>query len=266
MTTFIMNQPVLASLLISFAINMVFFIFAATFKTDKVTDLTYSLSFFILAPALFSTGSRMVEQWLITAAIMLWAFRLGSYLFRRILKIKKDDRFDDKRGKFLSFLGFWIIQTLAVWLIMLPNSIFLTSDNPKTLPLFSLTGGLLFLTGLIIETVSDSQKFRYRNDSKNKGHWVDQGLWKYSRHPNYFGEILLWWGLFVVVIPSLSSWTWLTLLGPLSITLLLLFVSGIPLLEKSASKKYGEKPGFKQYLQNSRLLLPLPKKKGVSTN
>lgn len=260
MTQFITNQPLVASFLLSLGINLLFFIFAAAFKTDKVTDLTYSLSFFIITPLLLSAGSRSPEQWIVALAIMLWALRLGSYLFRRILKIKKDDRFDDKRGSVITFMGFWILQTLAIWMILIPHSLFLTAVTPETSTLSTSAGFFIYLIGLVIESLSDSQKYRFRNNPANSGKWMDQGLWKYSRHPNYFGEILVWWGLFVLVIPSLSGWSWLTLWGPLSITLLLLFVSGIPLLEKSAQDKYGSDPAFADYKKRTRLLLPLPKK------
>lgn len=261
--TFVQNSPILASFLFSLAINMFFFIFAALFKTDKVTDFTYSLSFFLLAPILlFSSGHPFsTEQVLVTLAIMLWALRLGTYLFYRILKIGKDDRFDDKRSNPLAFLRFWILQTLVVWIVMLPFALFLTSE-PEMIPQYMTTAGMVvFLLGLIIETVSDMQKFNYRMKTENDGHWVDSGLWKFSRHPNYMGEILVWWGLFVVVIPFLSGLQWLTILGPFTITFFLIFVSGIPLLEKSSDKKYGAAPGYQDYKRRTSLLLILPPKK-----
>lgn len=261
--TFVQNSPILASFMFSLSINMFFFIFAALFKTDKVTDFTYSLSFFLLAPILlFSSGRPFsLDQVLITAAIMIWALRLGSYLFYRILKIGKDDRFDDKRANPLEFLKFWILQTLVVWIVMLPFSLFLTSE-PVMIPQYVTIAGLvIFLSGLLIETVSDMQKFNYRQNASNNGHWVDSGLWKYSRHPNYMGEILVWWGLFIIVVPFLSGLQWLTILGPVTITLFLLFVSGIPLLEKSSDKKYGANPEYQEYKERTSLLFILPPKK-----
>ncbi|MBF9014332.1 MULTISPECIES: DUF1295 domain-containing protein [unclassified Oceanispirochaeta] len=260
MILFIQSNPVISSLIFSFTINMGFFAFAATLKTDKVTDLSYSLSFFILAPVLlFSAGnSYILEQLFLTISIMIWALRLGAYLLKRIITIGKDDRFDDKRNDFLKFLKFWILQTLVVWVVMLPFSLFLTARPVQTFPGSTITGLSVFLSGLIIESFSDAQKFTYRSKEGNKGHWVDTGLWRYSRHPNYFGEILVWWGLFIVVIPTLSGWGWLTVLGPVTITLFLLKVSGIPLLEIQNEKKYGENPEFASYRKNTSLLIPLP--------
>jgi len=243
---------------------MTFFIFAASFKTDKVTDISYSLSFFILAPALLIVSGPVTigVRLIVTVAIMIWASRLGFYLLKRIITIGKDDRFDDKRDHFLSFLQFWILQTLVVWIVMLPFSLFLTSSSVKTSLITSVSGIVLFAAGLLIEGVSDQQKFSYKNDTANEGHWMDQGLWKFSRHPNYFGEILLWWGLFIIVTPQLKGFEWLTILGPVTITLFLLFVSGIPLLEKSAEKKYGNNPDYKNYRESTSLLIPLPPRKG----
>jgi steroid 5-alpha reductase family enzyme len=252
----------MSSLLFSILINMAFFFFAAGFKTDKVTDISYSLSFFILAPLLLLSSGKnyAIEQLLVTFSIMIWAARLGSYLLKRIITIGKDDRFDDKRNNFVSFLKFWILQTLVVWIVMMPFSIYLVTRPVFTGLYFSLTGLIIFLTGFILEWISDHQKFKYKMNRENKNHWVDKGLWKYSRHPNYFGEILVWWGLFIILIPQLKGGQWFSIIGPVTITLFLLKVSGIPLLEKSSEKKYGHNEEFQNYIKSTSLLFPLPPK------
>lgn len=259
------SQPVLASLLISVGINLFFFLIAFSFKTDKVTDLSYSLSFFVLAPVLLiASGKGFAQQQLVlTLAIMLWGFRLGSYLFARILITKTDDRFDDKRSNPVNLIRFWVLQTIAVWVIMLPFSLFLTKRNIQTYNIFMYVGFALYIIGFLVETISDSQKFQFKRKPENKGKWMQSGLWKYSRHPNYFGEIVLWWGLFIVVLPYLSGLSYLSVLGPVFITLLLLFVSGIPLLEKGADKKYGDDPDYVSYRDNTSLLIPMPSKRGI---
>lgn len=266
MISLLNNQPVLASFIISVAINLIFFLIAFSFKTDKVTDLSYSLSFFILAPVLiFSSGKGFVLQQLFLAlAIMLWGFRLGVYLFSRILITKTDDRFDDKRNNPANLIRFWLLQTIAVWVIMLPFSLFLTRRNIDVKNVFTYVGFAVYLLGFIVETISDAQKFQFKRQSENKGKWMQGGLWKYSRHPNYFGEILVWWGLFIVVLPHLSGLSFLTVSGPVFITLLLLFVSGIPLLEKAADKKHGQNPDYISYRDNTSLLIPMPRKAGDS--
>ncbi|MDC7234802.1 MAG: DUF1295 domain-containing protein [Spirochaetales bacterium] len=263
MIDFVNTFPIWASLVFSIIINFSFFLIALIFKTDKVTDLSYSLTFAVLAPVLlFSAGKGYsLIQILLMGSILLWAIRLGSYLLKRILITKTDDRFDDKRNNPANLIRFWILQTTAVWIIMMPYTLFLISRNidlPAGLVIF---GFIIFLTGFIIEIVSDVQKFRFKSQEQNKGKWMDKGLWKYSRHPNYFGEILVWWGLFIVVLPGLSGWNLLTAAGPVSITLLLLFVSGIPLLEKSAEKKYGSNPDYIRYRDRTSLLVPMPHRK-----
>ncbi|MBN1168892.1 DUF1295 domain-containing protein, partial [Candidatus Woesebacteria bacterium] len=123
-------------------------------------------------------------------------------------------------------------------------------------------GIMIWILGLIIEAVADQQKFTFKNNPKNKGRWIDTGLWKYSRHPNYFGEMFLWWGVFVFAIPFLNGLAWITILGPLYISFILIFVSGIPLLEKRYDEKYAVNEDYQNYKKATSLLIPLlPKKK-----
>lgn len=263
MIEFIKTQPLAVSFLFSFAINFLFFLIAFTFRTDKVTDLSYSLSFAVIAPLLLFTAGPgySLVQFLTMAAVFLWAFRLGSYLLIRIIVTKTDERFDDKRNNPANLIKFWVLQMVAVWVIMLPFSLSLTSRGGEYPEIFTLVGFLVYAIGFLIETISDFQKFFFKKKPENRGLWMERGLWKYSRHPNYFGEILVWWGLFIVVLPSLSSMAYLTVLGPLFITFLLLFVSGIPLLEKSANSKYGSDPQYINYKERTNLLIPgVPRK------
>ena len=261
--TLIQNHPIPASLVISLFINAFFFIIASSRRTDKVTDLSYSLTFCLLAPILLLSGggTPALPGLLIALAVVLWGLRLGSYLVVRIWKTGKDERFDGRRENFLEFLKFWILQALVVWVVMLPQSLILSRNPAEPHPLPLVSGLLIFLTGLAVESISDVQKFRFRNRPENRNRWVDQGLWKYSRHPNYFGEILVWWGLFLAVLPYLKGWDLITVIGPLSITVFLLFVSGIPILEKNARKKYGDSPEFREYISRTSILIPLPRRK-----
>ncbi len=256
-------RPLLGTLIISLIVNMGFFLFAALFKTDKVTDMSYSLSFLIITIVLFFSLATpwMLERIIPALLVLIWAIRLGGYLLYRIIAIGKDSRFDDRRDKFFAFLRFWVLQAVSVWIIMLPLTIYLTSESVAPFGFTQWIGYSLFLIGFFIEFAADIQKFRFKNNQENAGRWVDTGFWKYSRHPNYFGEILLWWGLFMGITPILSGWNWLVVLGPLYITLLLLFVSGIPLLEKSAKKKFGNNPEYVSYRDSTSILIPLPKKK-----
>jgi steroid 5-alpha reductase family enzyme len=253
------SYNILTTLIISFAVQALFFTVAASFKTDKVTDLSYSLSFAILSILLVLWNRAFAPVQLIAAAlVVVWASRLGAYLLSRILKIGKDARFDGKRGNFLVFLRFWLIQAVAVWVVMLPVTVLLSLPSVPALGALPLVGAFLWGIGFGIEAVSDAQKYAFRNDPNNEGRWIQSGLWKYSRHPNYFGEVMLWWGLFILALPSFSASLLFTLISPIFITLLLLFVSGVPLLEKSAEEKHGTNSEYQAYKSRTSIFVLMP--------
>jgi steroid 5-alpha reductase family enzyme len=250
------------SLVIALAVNGVFFAVAAIRKTDVVTDLSYSLTFAILAIALLFTGARETLQLVASLLVLIWAVRLGAYLFRRILRMKLDHRFDEMRDKPLRFARFWLLQAVAVAVIMLPVTYLLDQDDPPGLGAWAVAGAAVWLAGFVIETVADAQKTAFRASPESEGRFIASGLWRYSRHPNYFGEILVWWGLFVYVVPVLGGAAFAVVAGPVSITVLLLFVSGIPLLERSADQKYGGDPAYRDYKRRTSILVPLPPRRG----
>jgi steroid 5-alpha reductase family enzyme len=252
----------LSNLLLSFAIslgiNLFFFIFAVFFKTDKLTDFTYGLSFAILALFLLLFRSDLLpQQILVTLLVVIWAVRLVSYLLIRILKIKKDSRFDEIREQPLKFLQFWLLQGISVWLISIPVINILITNQSYQSGLLLIIGSLIWLVGLIIETVADIQKFEFKNNPKNKGRWIQSGLWKYSRHPNYFGEMLVWWGIYTLSLSLGLNQAWWTIIGPIHITFLLRFVTGVPPLEKRYDKRYEDNEEYQQYKQESNLLVPV---------
>jgi steroid 5-alpha reductase family enzyme len=233
------------------------FIPAYFFKTDKLTDLSYAISFIVLILISFFSNSFTISKLILLAMVIFWSLRLGIFLFIRIRKMKKDSRFDDMRDKLFRFLGFWILQGVSVFIILIPSLFFL--DLNKTRACY-LGLGIWFI-GLIIEATADIQKYKFKLDKKNKDKFIDIGIWKYSRHPNYFGEILCWVGVYVFVFLSFSiSEKLIALIGPLFITTLLLFVSGIPLLEKYADKKWGKDKEYQEYKKNTNILIPWFKK------
>lgn len=246
------------SFAIALALNGAFFAVAAVRKTDVVTDLSYSLTFALLAVVLLFTGEGDTAQIVASLLVVIWAVRLGAYLFRRILRMKVDHRFDDMRGKPLRFARFWLLQAVTVAVVMLPVSYLLDRDSAPGFDAWMIAGVLLWLTGLVIEAVADAQKSAFRAKDENGGRFVSTGLWHYSRHPNYFGEILLWWGVFLYAVPFLDGAAFAVVIGPIFITLLLLFVSGIPLLERSADEKYGDDPAYRDYKRRTSILVPLP--------
>jgi steroid 5-alpha reductase family enzyme len=250
------------SLLISVGINLLFFILASTFKTDKFTDFIYGLTFVTLAIFfLLKNQTFYFFQILLVAMVAVWGIRLVTYLLVRILKIKKDRRFNEIRENPLKFLQFWVFQGLAVWVIMLPSIHLLNKAEPnKMLSSVMVLGIVIWALGLLIETISDWQKFTFKNSPQNKNLWIQSGLWKYSRHPNYFGEILCWWGIFIFAFPFLQGLSWLTIFSPISITFILVFATGIPPLEKRYDSKYADNKRYQEYKKRTSILIPLPQK------
>lgn len=249
------------TLAISLGIQAAFFALAASLRTDKVTDLSYGLTFVTLAVLLLVRGESPAAPAIgLALAVVVWGARLAGYLFYRILHMGRDARFDGVRERFLSFLTFWTFQGLTVWVVMLPVILWFGRMDPRAARWtpWAAAGLVVWAAGLVIETVADAQKFRFKREPGNDARWTDVGLWRYSRHPNYFGELLCWWGLFVWVAPDLGPWAAAALIGPLTITGLLLYGTGIPTLEASAAKKWGRIPDYQAYRERTHLLVPWP--------
>jgi len=252
----------LTSLVIVMGIQLVFFALAAVLRSDVFTDITYSLIFALVAILLLSTGGLVIERVLATALIAAWSLRLGIYLLVRILRTGTDRRFDGIRESPLRFGLFWLGQGLTIWIVLLPATMALSRTGRWFEAWAAVAGGLVWAAGLVIETVADLQKYRFRNREENRGRWIQTGLWRRARHPNYFGEMLCWWGLFVLVTPALEGWMWLGAAGPVFITVLLRYGTGIPTVQKQHREKYGHLPEYQDYLRRTRLLVPLPKRVG----
>lgn len=252
-----MNQFILDALVIALVIQLIFFIFAAIRKTDVVTDLSYGLTFVLIAIwALLKTNLELPSI-LLTAVITIWGVRLAGFLFMRIRKLKIDARFNGIREDFWKFARFWLLQGVSVWVIMIAATLFysknVTSDSFNGLSYIPLSIALL---GILIESTADQQKFKFKNDPANKGHWTDVGLYKYSRHPNYFGEMLMWWGIFGFTASTLVGAEWLVIISPVYITALLLFVTGIPTTEKRNDQVYKGNKEYEEYKKKTGLVLP----------
>lgn len=246
---------------LSMVIQFIFFVYAFTRKTDKVTDFSYGFSFILITLIYLATSNVGENQLLVSLLVSIWGIRIVTYLVRRIHKTKKDDRFDTMRNNFISFGSFWLLQGISVWIILIPILTVLIARQSIPLSMYSFIGCCIWFFGFCIETIADAQKYAFKSFAENKNRWISTGLWKYSRHPNYFGEILCWWGIFVIAMPFLSGWNYLTIIGPLYITFLLLFVSGIPILEKRSDEKYQGNIQYSEYKKKTSLLIPLPPKK-----
>ncbi|OVA01748.1 3-oxo-5-alpha-steroid 4-dehydrogenase [Macleaya cordata] len=239
--------------------QFLFFIITALLKFDKVTDFAGSTNFVIIAVlTLVLKGAWHFRQVVLTLFVVVWGLRLGLFLLMRILQWGEDRRFDEMRSNIGKLAVFWIFQAVWVWSVSLPVTVVNASDRDPSIQAADIIGWIMWLVGLGVEAAADQQKLRFKNSPESRGKWCNAGFWRISRHPNYFGEIFLWWGVFLASTPVLEGAEWLVILGPVFLTLLLLFVSGIPLLEESADKKFGNVAEYRHYKRTTSPLIPLP--------
>ena len=257
MVNFIENDEhyILVSLLITVCMQLSFFAIAYGLQIDKVTDFAGTSNFLVLAIfTLWLSADFSFPKIIGSLMVALWSIRLGFYLSYRIIVWGEDHRFDEMRAKFWSFFGFWILQILWVFLTSLPLIYFNSLDGNINLDSIAYLGIGMFVVGFVIEAWADYNKFNHKLNGKK---WCNIGLWKYSRHPNYFGNIMLWFGIFIFCF-NYGAPLW-TIIGPLWTAFLLLFVSGLPFLEASADKKYGNDPEYIKYKNETSILIPIPK-------
>ena len=241
----------------AFLIQWLAFIPAFKAQTEKFYDLTGALTYISITLLLVLLTPGVDARGLLLAAMVVaWAARLGSFLFRRVSRHGKDDRFDEIKPSFLRFLNTWTIQGLWVVLTAAAAWIAMTSATRVALDWWALAGFVVWAAGFGIEIVADNQKGRFKADPANEGKFISTGLWSKSRHPNYFGEIVLWIGVLLIAIPVLEGWQWVALLSPVFVALLLIKASGIPLLEKKADSKWGGQADYEAYKKNTPVLIP----------
>ena len=224
-------------------------------KTDKLTDFSYSLGFIVIASWTFLQGERNAYHLWLYILIVLWSLRLGAYLVYRIAKTGVDKRFDQIRINFWKFIQFWVFQAIVIPIILLPSIYFFKLNAGFEVSM--VFGIVIWTTGLIIESLADIQKLNFKNNVANKNKWIETGVWKYSRHPNYLGEILCWLGIYIFTFGSLEGYEKIiALLSPLTISVLLIFISGIPILEKKADERWGSNSVYKKYKKETSILIP----------
>ena len=241
----------------AFLVQWLVFIPAYAQQTEKFFDLTGSLTYIsVTLLAVSLSPERDGRSFLLMGMVIIWAGRLGSFLYRRIQKDGKDGRFDDIKPSFIRFLNVWTIQGLWVTFTAAAALVAITSSNREPLGWVAIVGALVWVIGFGIEVVADSQKSQFRANPANKGKFINTGLWAKSRHPNYFGEIVLWIGVAIVAAPVLQGWQWVALISPVFVTILLTRVSGVPMLEKRADEKWGGQPDYEQYKKETPVLIP----------
>lgn len=244
---------------LSFAINWLVFVPSFLRQTEHYFDLTGSLTYVTLVvTALVLGGATDARTLLLAALVVIWAGRLGTFLFARIRRDGRDGRFDAIKPSLPRFLLTWTLQGVWVLLTLAPALAAMTTRQPRPLDLFAAVGTAVWAIGFGIEVVADSQKRAFRRQPGNRGRFITTGLWAWSRHPNYFGEITLWTGVALLAAPVLGGWQYMTLVSPLFVYLLLSRVSGIPLLEVRAEEKWGGDPDYRAYRDRTPTLVPRP--------
>lgn len=246
---------------VGFVLHWLVFIPSYWFQTEHYFDLTGSVSYIatmtmaaVMHPLLDLRGL------IICVLIAIWAARLGSFLFIRVKKAGKDRRFDEMKTRFWRYLFTWTLGGAWVFITMAAGLAAITSMSQRPLGVFLFLGIVLWLIGFVVEVIADRQKTQFRKNPDNAEKFITTGLWKYSRHPNYFGEIVLWLGIAVIAFPTFVGWQYATLISPLFVTFLLIKVSGVKLLEEGGQKRWGSDPAYQEYLATTSRLIPFPKK------
>ena len=252
------NEIVLNAVILAFLIQWVAFIPAYLFQTEKFYDLTGSLTYLTVIWFVYLSSNQVGEvnfqNLIVTVLISIWAIRLGSFLFSRIHKDGEDKRFRSIKTSPSQFFMTWTLQGMWVSICSMCAITGISSSEGLVLnPLFYL-GFILFLIGFSIEVIADHQKTVFRAIKENKDKFISTGLWSKSQHPNYFGEILLWSSIAIMSFSSLSGTQYLTMISPIFTYVLLVYISGVRMLDDMGNKKWGHLEEYKQYKQNTPVL------------
>ena len=246
---------------IGFLLHWIVFVPSFIFQTEHYFDLTGSISYIVTVTVAAVMHPLLdLRGLIICILISIWAARLGSFLFMRVKRAGKDRRFDEMKKRFWRYLltftlgGAWVFITMAAGLAAI------TSMSQRPLGIWLAIGMLLWLVGFTIEVIADQQKTKFRKNPDNAEEFITTGLWGYSRHPNYFGEIVLWLGIGIIALPTLVGWQYMTLISPIFVIFLLVKISGVRLLEEGGQKRWGADPAYQQYVATTSMIIPLPKK------
>ena len=241
----------------AFAAQWIAFVPAVLWKTERHFDLVGSATFIgAIAFALVAHGTFDARSLLITAMVVIWAARLGTFLFRRIRRDGFDRRFARLKTAAVPFFMTWTLQGLWVSVTLSCALAAVTASRATALDWTFAVGTAIWGFGFAIEVAADHQKQRFRSAPDNADRFIDTGLWAYCRHPNYLGEILLWTGIAVVALPALHGLSHVTLISPVFVWALLARISGIPMLEARAERKWGSEPAYQAYKARTPALLP----------
>jgi steroid 5-alpha reductase family enzyme len=241
----------------AFAVQWIMFVPAYMRQTEHFFDLTGSVTYVVLVWFAWSIDGDARTS-LLACLVTVWAARLGFFLFVRVREAGGDRRFNTIKPDFMQFLMTWTLQGLWVYLTLAPALAAMASRSSEPLGAIAWMGALVWLVGFAIEVIADDQKRRFRSEPGNRDRFIDTGLWRWSQHPNYFGEIVLWCGIALISAPVLKGWQWATLVSPVFVWLLLTRISGIRMLDARARRQWGDDPSFQAYRARTPKLVPRP--------
>lgn len=259
LTLFIQNELITNAVIISFLLQWVLFFPAYFYQTEKFYDISGSINYILIVSYIYInnyiTNGFNIGNLVLSFLIFIWAIRLGMFLFLRIQKDGEDKRFGSIKPSATKFFMTWTIQATWVSICSLCALTGISSNSGVVINNLFFLGLTFFIVGFFIEVVADIQKTKFRKNPKNKNNFIATGLWAYSRHPNYLGEISIWTGISIISFSSLSNLQYVTLISPIFTYVLLVYVSGVNLLEESGNKKWGHLKGYKEYIQKTPRLL-----------
>ena len=243
-----------------FGIQVLVFLPSYLAQTEHFYDLTGGITYLSTMGFMAYRHQELFGSWdirslLLTGLIGIWAIRLSSFLFTRVKRVGKDGRFDSLKTSFTRFLLTWMLQGLWVFMCTYPALIALASPTDNEIIYLGI-GAFVWLLGWGYEVVADNQKTSFNKDPKNAGKFINIGVWKQSRHPNYVGELVLWTGITIIAAPVYQGSQWLALITPVFVYWLLNKVSGVNLLEERADKKWGDDPAYQQYKKDTPIFFP----------
>lgn len=256
----IQNDLLFEAALLIFGIQVLVFLPSFWAQTEHFYDLTGGITYLTTMSYMVYRHQQLFGEWdlrsiVLTALIGIWAIRLSSFLFTRVKRVGKDGRFDSLKTSFTRFLLTWMLQGLWVFMCTYPALIALASPG-STETTFLLIGFALWALGWVYEVIADRQKTAFNKDPKNAGKFINVGVWKQSRHPNYVGEWVLWTGITVIALPVYEGWQWLAFITPVFVYWLLNKVSGVNLLEIRADDKWGDDPAYQKYKNETPVFFP----------
>ena len=242
---------------VSFILHWLAFIPAYVFQTEHYFDLIGSISYLVaMFIAVALSPSLDLRGVIVAAMVCVWALRLGSFLFMRVKKAGFDRRFTVMKTMFVRFLLTWTLGGTWVFITFAAGLTAITSEKHTDADFFLFLGGLLWLAGFSIEVIADKQKTVFRANTENAGKFIRTGLWSISRHPNYFGEMMLWLGIAVIALPTLVGWQFATLISPIFVILLISKVSGVNLLEANANERWWSDSEYQKYVASTPVIVP----------